>query len=913
MKKLQQFYTLKFSSERLKKSNYNINISLDNARINQEVITINNSELIRALFRYKHIEFNQNELDNLLKLQRRLKKEENTSENREKLLNITKKIESVLFLDDLVSIEFTNKAHYLTILKKKGFYVNGTRYVPFMATAGMIRRNTALFINNNIRHPLMDILENGRDEKVELVPAKFGAYFSLYCSSTLPVSFPKFAVIADKEIETVKMVDFVTYKGEGVDDDVTSLNYNLKLNAWDGQGLISPRLAEQWSNELELGYTFSCGIIRAPFLKGLAVVFDFHKFATDVAKTYKFTDIYGEEQDIREIDLIVSESMFKLSSSYKSTADYVEKCEKNGLGFAIAKVNPKHDNSYSRTGYQFLQILNLTDADIARLCEPTLDWIRDIGTDPIKMLLYATGENNFKPEDFNRMDISVKAILVNPMLAKDKYIQERFKKTIEKKKRESYMGSVLINANYQFMIGDPYYQACHLFGVDSEPLLKEEEHYSEYWLERGVKKVAAIRSPAVHHSELNVLTLQNRKDTREWYKHIHSGIIFPANGIGVDCAIHGGADFDGDLVCTINNKVMIGGKIESQPIIYESQKAEKVIVDSRNDKQQVESQLNGHNSKVGFATNISSSLYTLLEEFPVGSKERETILKRLKIGRVIQGEIIDGVKGLKVPPFRNHWVKWKKITPEMSNEEQEITKFNNSILCEIRPAYFRFLYPHYMSRYNKELKKYNTYTLLNFGKPFKEMCDRLYQTEEELVIIKSHKRHSYFLDNKSVVNRTSEYMRKMISRIEKYVDKDSSIFDYHILTKDGVELDETKLNIMRSIIDEYKSFKQGIRHDIPNSIDNIESFLAYLRKKCILEVSSNEEELVNYAVALTYENNNSDIAFVWKMFPDGILTNIMAKSDGKIVFPMADPEGDIEYLWSHYSLKQYDIEELYEK
>jgi len=27
-------------------------------------------------------------------------------------------------------------------------------------------------------------------------------------------------------------------------------------------------------------------------------------------------------------------------------------------------------------------------------------------------------------------------------------------------------------------------------------------------------------------------------------------------GIGMDCAIHGGADFDGDLICTINNDII---------------------------------------------------------------------------------------------------------------------------------------------------------------------------------------------------------------------------------------------------------------------------------------------------------------------------------------------------------------------
>jgi len=304
-KKLQQFYTLKFDSNRLKKANYNIDISLDNARINSEVITINNSELLRALFRYKNIGFNQNELDNLLILRKNLKKLKNTEENQNKIKNTTEKIEKILFVEDLISVEFQNKSHYLAILKRHGFYVNGIRFVPFMASAGMIRRNTAMFINNNLKHPMMDILENGRDEKTPMVAAKFGAYFSLYCSSTLPVSFPNFAVVPDKEIETIRRVDFVEYKGEDEDDLVTEVDQTLKLNAFDGQGLISPHLAERWSAELMLDYVFSCAILRAPFLKGLVSVFDLEEFAEKVAKTYMFTDIYGNEQDIRKIDLMI--------------------------------------------------------------------------------------------------------------------------------------------------------------------------------------------------------------------------------------------------------------------------------------------------------------------------------------------------------------------------------------------------------------------------------------------------------------------------------------------------------------------------------------------------------------------------------------------------------------------------------
>ncbi len=281
------------------------------------------------------------------------------------------------------------------------------------------------------------------------------------------------------------------------------------------------------------------------------------------------------------------------------------------------------------------------------------------------------------------------------------------------------------------MISDPFYQACHIFKTNHKPLLADRQHYSHFWLKKGLKSVVAVRSPIVHHSEVNILNLQDNLELSKWYSYIYSGIIFPENGIGMDSAIHGGSDVDGDIVCTINSNAMENGKIDGNIIMYESKKAEKKITDLRNDDEQVRSQLLGYNSKVGFATNISSSLYSLLEGFPYGSKEYETISNRLKIGRVIQGEIIDGVKGLEVPPFREHWTKWKKITDEMSKEEKEKQEFYNKILCEVRPAFFRFLYPHYMAKYNKEIKKYNIYSHLKFLKDFITIIQEKEKTEEE--------------------------------------------------------------------------------------------------------------------------------------------------------------------------------------
>lgn len=912
LKKNQQFFILKFNSRRLKNAKYEIDMSFSQARKNGEVISISNSELLRTLFRYKGKAFSQEKLDELIKERKRVKRLSNSEKNKKEISRLTAEIDDILFVEDLVSVEFEHKTHYMEILKRRGFYINGIRFTPFMASAGMIRKNTALFINNNLKHPIMDILENGRDESVPMVAAKFGAYFSLYSSSTLPVSFPRFAVVPDKTIENTRKVSLVTYQGISIDDKVEEVDYPITFNAFDGQGLISPKLAKQWSKELELDYTFSTAIIRAPFLKGTVTVFDLSDFANRVAKNFIFTDFYGNEKDIRDYDLIVSESMFKLANAYKDTEYYIEQCHKNNLGFSVSKVNQNSEKSYSTTSYQFLQVLNLSDAQIAELCEPTLNWLRDIsGNSPEAMILYATGETNFEPKDFNKMDAGIKALTINPELANDRYIHNKFVKTISKKKRDSYMGSLLINANYQFMISDPYYQACHIFGLDCQPLLPEGFHYSKYWLDKGIKRVASIRSPIVHHSEMNVLNFLDTEETRYWYKHIKSGIIFPANGIGIDCMIHGGADFDGDLICTINNPIFTRGIIHDYPIMYESKKSEKTIVDSRDDKLSVETQLNGHNSKVGFATNISSSMYTMLEEYLPGSDEWNTIQNRLKIGRAIQGEIIDGVKGLSIPPFREHWTKETKITENMSEEEKQRHSLYNKIICDIRPAYFRFLYSHYMTRYRKEIEKYDTGARIRFNKSLEEIISSQERNEEEQALLDRYKEHSFFLDNNSVVNRISRNMRQKVSLLSKYMRKQSKDFDYKKLLS-GKPINKYAICKMKDFVEEYRKFKRNLREGSDVEYENLNAFINYLRDRAFNEISSNEMELADVAIEATYGVNLSNVAFAWEMFGDGIVLNLIEKSDGYLYVPVKDENGDIEYLWNRYTFKYLPIEEIYD-
>jgi hypothetical protein len=96
------------------------------------------------------------------------------------------------------------------------------------------------------------------------------------------------------------------------------------MNVADGQGLISPTLAQLWTEDLGLTYTPCQFTIRSSFIKGMLTTFDFHKFAKDIAHTDTITDHYGKVWKVEDIDVLLSVSQFKMYKYYDSWDEYIE-------------------------------------------------------------------------------------------------------------------------------------------------------------------------------------------------------------------------------------------------------------------------------------------------------------------------------------------------------------------------------------------------------------------------------------------------------------------------------------------------------------------------------------------------------------------------------------------------------------
>ena len=111
---------------------------------------------------------------------------------------------------------------------------------------------------------------------------------------------------------------------------------------------------------------------------------------------------------------------------------------------------------------------------------------------------------------------------------------------LNKKIKESYIGNILVNGNFQVAISDPYALMEYVCGLEPKGLLQEHEIFCDYWIKRNVDKVAAMRAPLTWRSEVNVVNIKQDENTDYWYSYLYSGLVY--NIYGVDCMLQADSD-----------------------------------------------------------------------------------------------------------------------------------------------------------------------------------------------------------------------------------------------------------------------------------------------------------------------------------------------------------------------------------
>ena len=624
-----QRYIYKIHSSRLRKARWDLSLPLSEARRNEELISLADSQVLRWLDELNGITDADQKAREIKAEIRRIRREPSSLQNRRRIRKLYDQLDFIQFKPDYMCLIIDREKDYLRACK--GFTINGMRYHRLLGTNGGVKNETIVFIADRHGDEIRKRIDNGRNMDTPLVPAKLEAYKALTCSASIPVSLPNgIIVVNDCETEFLSDVIYLTDEAEG--EPVMEERYasSVQLNESDGYGLILPSLADRWAEEIGLDYRPSGMNTRFSWEKGMVFCFDFVEFAEDVAHSYMVTDAWGTPRDVRDAELILTTSMLKLWDSYESCEQYLSCCLENKYQFGIAKVAPKVLESERNLNYQFIQIYDLDDEDLERLIEPTMTEIKEVlYGDYHKTIIFLKGAG-LTDENVDRTeDDAGKALMIDPMLIDDPYIQGKLYQLIRNRINEAKIGVLKVHGNFSIISGDPYSLCQNMFGMEVTGLLGAGEIYNEYWVDAGADRLVCFRAPMSCHNNARVLSVSKSEEAKHWYQYIHSCTIL--NSWDTTAHALNGADKDGDLVLLTDNDVLLRNTKDLPALMCVQRKAQKKVV---TEEDAIRANIASFGDDIGKITNRVTAMFELKSKFPKDSEEERELEYRIRCGQL---------------------------------------------------------------------------------------------------------------------------------------------------------------------------------------------------------------------------------------------------------------------------------------
>ena len=836
---------------------------------------------------------------------RRLRKEKSDSSTIKQIRKLYADLDKLQFKPDYMCLIIDKEKDYHRACK--GFSINGVRYKRLLGTNGGIKNSTIVFVSERLSDELKRRVDNDRDPNKELVTAKLEAYKALTCSASTPVSFPNgVLVVPDAETEFLDDIVYLNDEGDGEPFMEERKDEKIVLDATDGFGLMMPSLAQRWSEELGLDYMMSGGNSRFSFTKGMVFTFDFQAFADEVAHEYIVKDAWGDTVDIRDVELILTTSMVKLWDSYESCEDYFRKSLANGYTFGITKTCPEFLENERNLNYQFIQGFHLTDNDIDELIAPTMNEITDVlQGDWRKSVLFLKGMGLTGNNIERATNDYIKAIMVEPKVLSDPFIQSSIYQLIKNRINEAKVGVVKVHGNYSIVSGDPYILCQSIFGLEKTGLLKSGEIYNKYWSDMGADKLICFRAPMSCANNIRAVHPASNDKTDYWYQYMSTCTIFNAWDTAMQAL--NGLDFDGDLVMLTDNEVLLR-RYEKLPALVCAQRKASKRISSEGDF--IQSNIDSFGNDIGRTTNWITSMYEVREHYPENSKEYEILTYRIMCGEQYQQNAIDKAKGIICKPMPRSWHDRYSAAKIEDDQTRELYR---SIVADKKPYFMRYIYPALMRQYNTYMNNVNRNSLREFGITIGELTSlpdgKLTERQREFL---------WFYHNKMPVGIGDCVMNKICRRFEQKFDgfikksSASSDFGYEILRSDAEYTPKQFSGIKRLYEDynrrlySYSVFSDYEKIGDADSAAELSLMNEEFRRECD-QICPSRKALCNIILDLCYTRKNTK-RFAWNMCGEDIINNLLEKNDYIISYPTLDDDGDISYGGYNFKIESKRIE-----
>ncbi len=674
--------------------------------------------------------------------------------------------------DDLILVMLNND--YETALKQciDGITINGEKYIAYIATPSMQKKeeyNTKceMWFIRESKKDFIDYFENLISlgtisqylNKEICINKKVTSRIALAMSTVIKTSLqPRFCIVDNKKVDIVQDVMHYTYE----DDTLTGYLYDKKKiehEQHDGMGLMLPSFANKIKKDLNLNHRIDYCVVRQSGLavKGALVKFDYVDYIEKYCSgNYIIKDIYGNDVDLREVDIIYTKSQVKWADNFNSINDYYNRLsmlddkEKDLIGsLYITKTNKSKNKikKYTLTNYQLLSNLGLNYDDYIKLAARTMVHYNNVynaNLPDIKYFLkeFADDDPNFKNYDEDEQSLAptnkIQYLLnINEDFLKSSFVKEILSNAVKNKIALASTGKIYIKGNCKYIATSPFLLINNLLGIDRVILEKNQFYIAN----NANKKFTISRNPLASPWEIKNIETVNNELFNEYFGGFTEEVIF-FNGLDYTHAQLSGADEDSDLVACLEDEIIYNNVITNKYLFYHVSEGETKSMIYNNENKFKSLLLSSGNliGKLSIAgAKVSNKCLfgtkaNILENF----RNNQDILMFLT---ELEMAVIDAPKSLSKP----------------SDEDMEVVE-----LDEKKPLFLK-----YSKGYNKPKK------VKNYGSHFEKFAERVMRDLDKVVndetkgsnIIKKYIFTENIEKDDDCINETKELRKKYVKEI----------------------------------------------------------------------------------------------------------------------------------------------------
>ena len=479
------------------------------------------------------------------------------------------------------------------------------RYVAFERSGSMSRQARLSFIRADLHDAVRRRIMLGMDiDQCQL--SKLYAYNGLMLSSGaridgVDIDRPHRVIVVDNPTRTEHLVPVITVEDDGTKN--TTRKYHrvekkadVEVTCFDGEGLISPRFAAQIDRALCGGHVHTSFQIRLPYVKGMLHQVDFHTFLTDCG-TRTITDLWGVEHRVKDVDVILTRSMFKglgwIEQCGMSWADYWDAFRRYRHALYITNVSKERSEQFTELNYQFLTTVSVR-TDEFRPTDLPDGWDHSPKEDERHWLTKQTelAYYNFRANEQFRQDYFLRALegrhfwereksreyylaavlKKNPLFLNEPVYTQTLDDMAERIVKNYAVGRLIVAGDNRYLSGDLLDLLVGLLDFRQVRTKRERTFYVSAFTNAQHFPNGAFYAPGAVYPPQEVCTLlrnphiarneeiqlscyDDKNNMRQFYFHQLTDVVM-VNSNMLAAERLGGADYDGDIVKTIADPII---------------------------------------------------------------------------------------------------------------------------------------------------------------------------------------------------------------------------------------------------------------------------------------------------------------------------------------------------------------------